>query len=116
MSKYFNRKVVFDGFKFDSKKEAERYAQLVLMQKGGLIKNLKLQPEFVLIDSFIYKKKKQRETKYIADFLYFDNQKRSYVVEDVKSAYLARTNALYKLKRKMFFARYPLIEFVEVLV
>lgn len=34
-SKYGNKKTIVDGIEFDSKKEAMRYHDLVLMQKGG---------------------------------------------------------------------------------
>ena len=38
-SKYHNKKVIIDGIKFDSKKEANRYQELKLMQRAGKIKS-----------------------------------------------------------------------------
>ncbi len=82
--KYGNRKTVIDGIKFDSKAEAERYKESRLMERAKLIKNLDLQPEFLLQDKFKYNGKTERAVKYIADFKYFDVAKGVYVVEDVK--------------------------------
>ncbi len=39
-SKYRAKKVELDGFAFDSKAEAKRYAELILMRKAGEISNL----------------------------------------------------------------------------
>ena len=51
MNKYFNKKVIIDGIKFDSKKEAKRYTELKLLKKAGIIKELELQKVFDAIDS-----------------------------------------------------------------
>lgn len=51
MSKYNSKKTVVDGQKFDSKKEARRYQELLLLEKAGAIKNLSRQVKFVLIPS-----------------------------------------------------------------
>ena len=52
MRKYGNKKVTVDGIKFDSKREANRYRELELMRRGGLIKNLEIHPKFTLMDGF----------------------------------------------------------------
>ena len=54
-SKYSNRKVNIDGITFDSKKEANRYRELKLLEKVGEISNLVLQPVYVLLNGFEYK-------------------------------------------------------------
>ncbi len=100
--KYGNRKTVIDGIKFDSKAEAERYKELKILEKAGLIKKLILQPEFLLQDKFKYNGKTERAVKYIADFKYFDVAKGVYVVEDVKGV---ETEA-FKIKRKLFLKLY----------
>ena len=41
MSKYNSRKTVLDGIKFDSVKEAKRYAELKLMERAGVISHLR---------------------------------------------------------------------------
>ena len=48
MNKYFNKKVMVDGIKFDSKKEAKRFQELMILKKTKLIKELELQKVFEL--------------------------------------------------------------------
>lgn len=43
MPKYHNKKTVVDGRTFDSKKEAERYDELLLLQRAGAITDLSRQ-------------------------------------------------------------------------
>ena len=45
MNKYHNKKIIYNGIKFDSIKEKNRYIELKLLERAGLIKNLKLQYE-----------------------------------------------------------------------
>ena len=57
MSKYHSKKterVLPSGKRimFDSQKEAERFDQLMLWQKAGGIRKLKLQPEITLQEAF----------------------------------------------------------------
>ena len=102
MNKYHNKKVIYNGITFDSIKEKNRYIELKLLERAGLIKDLKLQYEFELQPAFTLNKKKIRKISYIADFYYFDNKLNDYVVEDTKGM---RTE-VYKLKKKMFKYRY----------
>lgn len=102
MNKYHNKKIIYDGIKFDSIKEKNRYIELKLMERAGLIKNLQLQYEFELQPAFILNKKKIRKISYIADFYYFDNELNDYIIEDTKGM---RTE-VYKIKKKMFEYRY----------
>ena len=105
MNKYHNKKVVVDGKKFDSKKEAERYQALKLLEKADVIRNLSRQVPFELIP----KQKDERAVKYIADFIYIETATGKIIVEDVKGY---RTD-VYKIKRKLFKWRYPEYEFLE---
>lgn len=102
MSKYNSKKTVVDGQKFDSKKEANRYQELVLLEKAGVIKNLSRQVKFVLIPSQRDESGKliERECSYKADFKYEEGIKT--VVEDVKGF---RTKE-YVIKRKLMLWRY----------
>lgn len=95
-SKYRNRKTVVDGITFDSKREAERYKELRLLERGGLITDLRLQVPFELIP----KQPGERAVKYVADFVYTENGRM--VVEDVKGY---RTD-VYRLKRRMMQVKY----------
>ena len=93
-SKYGNRKV--NGF--DSKKEANRYAELALMQRAGLITNLKRQVRFVLIPAQ-YKDGKCifRSCSYVADFVYEKDGET--VIEDTKGFKTPE----YIIKKKLMF-------------
>lgn len=105
--KYHNRKVTIDGITFDSKKEANRYQELKLLQASGEISGLLLQVKYILIPPQYepntigkrggVKKGKmiERECSYIADFVY--QEKGETVVEDTKGM---RTKD-YIIKRKL---------------
>ena len=114
INKYHNKKVIYNGIKFDSKKERDKYIELKQLEKAGIIKELELQPKFLLLDTIHYKGKTYPKTYYKADFKYFDNEKGKYIVEDVKSLITAK-DKVYRLKIKMLLAKYPDIEFVEVI-
>lgn len=109
MSKYFNKKVVVDGVKFDSKKEAEYYLYLKSLEKNHKIYDLKLQPHFILQDKFKLNGKTIRKIEYIADFSYYSSQDDKLHVVDVKGL---KTD-VYKLKKKIFEYQYK-IEIEEV--
>ena len=101
-TKYNNKKITVDGQIFDSKKEASRYKELLLMEKEGVIKNLSRQVKFVLIPSQRDENGKviERECSYKADFKYEEDGKT--VVEDVKGF---RTKE-YIIKRKLMLYQY----------
>lgn len=83
MPKYGNRKVIRDGIEFDSVKECQRYCELKLMQRAGLISDLQLQVPFELIPTQrIDGKVVERAVNYVADFVY--RQDGVQVVEDTK--------------------------------
>lgn len=110
-SKYGNQKVELDGHKFDSKKEARRYAELKLMEKAGEIKDLELQKPYVIQPSFFDRNgKRQTAIKYIADFVYV-NKGGETIIEDVKSP-ATRKDKVYRMKKKMM--AYIGLEITEV--
>lgn len=106
-NKYKNKKVVIDGLVFDSKREAKRYGELLLLEKVGAITNLQRQVKYVLIPAQrepdtvgarggIHKGKLiEKECSYYADFVY--EQDGETVVEDAKGM---RTEK-YLIKRKL---------------
>ena len=104
MSKYRNKKVKIDMFVFDSIAESRRYKELALLEKAGYIKDLKLQPKFLLQESFKKNGKTYRKIEYIADFQYTENNKT--IVEDVKG----KETEVFKLKYKLFEFKYPELE------
>jgi hypothetical protein len=98
-SKFKNEKATFRGKKFDSKRELNRYHELKILEKKGLIKDLILQPKFLFeIDGVpITYLKPKRKLSYIADFQYFDLEKKEIVVEDVKGF----VTPVYKIKEAL---------------
>lgn len=105
MNKYGAIKTVVDGITFDSKKEANRWCELKLLERAGEIYDLKRQVPFVIIP--VQKDENgrviEREAKYIADFAYRDRKTNRIVVEDTKSE--ATKTAAYKLKKKLMLYR-----------
>jgi hypothetical protein len=95
MSKYNSKKVLKDGFWFDSKGEAERYKYLSEAEKEGLITGLMRQVEYVLIPAFTLAGKKYRPTRYIADFVYIVDGVE--IVEDFKGMKTPE----YRIKKKL---------------
>lgn len=93
-SKFGNKKVVSNGITFDSKREAKRYSELLLLERAGAITELQRQVEFVLIPAqrepdysgvrggLIKGKTIERKVSYVADFVYKENGR--LVVEDTK--------------------------------
>ena len=104
--KYHNKKTVADGIKFDSRLEAERYAQLKMMERAGVIRDLELQPEYELIPSFRKDGKTWRRTVYKADFRYILAEDDRIIIEDVKGSTAVITD-VFRIKQKLFEYRYP---------
>lgn len=63
--KYRNKKVEVDGILFDSKKEANRYMELKLLEKAGEITDLKRQVRYELIP----RQREQSTEMYKADLI-----------------------------------------------
>jgi hypothetical protein len=90
---------------YDSKKEYNRSTHLKLMQRSGIITDLKEQVPFELLPAQYVKDHSGKEIcgrramKYIADFTYY--QKGVYIVEDVKGyrtkEYKRKANLMLKI-------------------
>ena len=104
-NKYNARKAEVDGTTFDSRKEAQRYAELKLLLRGGEIRDLRLQVKYELIP----KQDGERACNYVADFVYEDAVTGQTVVEDTKGV---KTRD-YTIKRKLMLWRYG-IKVVEI--
>lgn len=97
MSKYGNiRWPDRSGFMHDSKREAQRADELLLMQRAGAITELRQQVAFALIPAQKLRSgKTERGCVYVADFTYRENGE--FIVEDAKGT---RTKE-YIIKRKL---------------
>lgn len=98
-TKYSATPTVVDGLRFDSKREANRWCELVAMERAGLITDLRRQVRYPLrigtaYGTFVI-------CTYVADFTY-THPERGHVVEDSKGF---RTRE-YRLKAKLFAAIY----------
>ena len=112
--KYNNTKVEYDGIKFDSKKEMQRYIVLKDAEKSGVISNLELQVKYELIpavrEEYIEHLKTKDKVKtrtlqlpitYTCDFQYLKDG--VLIVEDVKASPKMLPKE-FVLKEKMMFA------------
>jgi len=110
-NKFFAHKVEYDGIKFDSRLERDRYIFLVDAQAHGKISNLRRQVVFEIIPKQTHIVAKQLKTKvryeekvlesnaeYTADFVYMLGDRE--IVEDTKSEY-TRKEKDYVLRRKL---------------
>ena len=97
-TKYRNTKCDWQGSKFDSALERDRFIILDADQREGKISDLRRQVKFVLIPSqTVDGKLVERECSYIADFVY--KVQGQIVVEDTKSK--ATRTPEYIIKRKL---------------
>ena len=102
--KYNNKITEIDNIKFHSRKEAARYSQLKLYEKGGLIKDLRLQVPYQLIPPMRINGKHQRAILYYADFVYYDTVNKCEVVEDVKGV----LTDVFKIKMRLVKLNYDI--------
>jgi hypothetical protein len=102
-SKYHNQKTVHNNIQFDSRKEADRYQELALLERAKVIRHLERQPRYDLIVNG------HKLGFYKADFRYEVSATGEVVVEDVKGV---RT-AVYCLKKNLVKALYG-VEIIEI--
>ena len=109
-TKYRSRKVVCGGISFDSNAEAMFWQWLTVQQNHGQLRNLELQPRFLLQPAFRDNDAKyHRKIEYVADFQFVrlcrDPTLDYIAVVDVKSK--ATMTPTARLKHKLFAAKYP---------
>lgn len=113
-NKYHAKKIELDGLKFDSKKEAKRYRELLLLERAGKIKDLQMQVKYELIPSQrdMSGRVIERAVIYVADFVYTDisTPVHRQIVEDVKGYRAANSAAYakYVIKRKLLLYNFGL--------
>lgn len=98
MNKYGAKKTIgADGFTYDSKMEADRAAQLVLLERAGEIRELKRQIPFLLtVNGALIK-------RWRCDFTYYDIQDEQWTADEVKG-FKPRD---WAMTAKLFTALYP---------
>lgn len=101
--KYKNKKINDgNGNIFDSKKEYNRYLELKEKENKKEISNLQRQVEYILIPRQTDKENNKflfHPIKYVADFVYTNNNNGEQVVEDSKGY----KTEIYKMKKKMMY-------------
>ena len=112
--KYRNNKPFAYGREWDSEKEKNRYEELLLLEKSGLISELKLQFRFLIVDTVKGFGRTLCKRYYYADFAYKERGNDKLVVEDVKSEG-TKDNSVYRLKRQIVLDKYgDSIDFREI--
>lgn len=92
--------MVYDGIKFHSGKEGNRYLYLKMLLQKGEIKNLELQKVFEILSG----NDRFRPITYKADFVY--EQDGETIVEDVKGYKKGSAYYNFTMKKKMLYARF----------
>jgi hypothetical protein len=96
-SKYRNIKTEIDGIIFDSRAEARFWRDLCMLEKAGMISNIRRQVLYPIVWNGT------KICDYIADFVYRERDKAGDTIADVKSNG-TRTPA-YRIKAKMMAAQ-----------
>lgn len=94
------------ALKFDSKKEATRYLELLLLERGGQIDQIDVHPRYYFYVNGCY------VGRYTADFRYREMTTGKTVVEDVKGGSTRKLEG-YVIRKNLMKALYN-IDIVEV--
>lgn len=104
--KYGARKTIVDGIKFDSQLEAKYYYHLMTLKQLDQVKEIELQPEFLIQDKKKYKGETIRKIVYKLDFkVVYNDGYTEYI--DVKGM----TTPISQLKLKLVKGMYPDVNF-----
>lgn len=98
-----HQRIVANGIEFDSKAEHDRYLELLLMERAGLIHDLECHPSYEVLPKQETPKGKQnfRPVVYTPDFRYKTAEGKE-IVEEIKSEY-TRQEKDYVIRRKLLF-------------
>lgn len=129
-SKWHNTPCEYNGIKFDSHKERDRYIFLKSLEDKGVISDLKCQVRYTVIPAVygereveyyteklhvkktkIEKYTRQQAAYYYADFVYTFNDET--IIEDVKGNPNTTLTGEYQLKKKMMLA-FNGLEVIEI--
>lgn len=117
---------------YDSRKENKRANELKFLEQQKIISDLREQVKFELVASFKDSNgQTERGVSYTLDFIYYDNEKKRLVAEDVKGTrgkerikivngiakkikgFSTADKPEYIIKRKLFKLKYPQYLFLE---
>lgn len=101
--KYNAKSMKIDGHVFPSRREAQHYRELKLMERAGKIKDLQIQVPYNIEVNGIH------ITVYVADFVFYNVETKRQIVADVKGF----VTDVFRLKKKLMRAVYG-IEITEV--
>ena len=96
------KKLNYDGHSFDSQSEMARYVDLIMLEKAGHIRGLQLQVRIYITLGGVEVRypDSNRHMCYVADFTYYDIDKKRTIIEDVKMQSGFRTET-YPIKRAL---------------
>ena len=98
MSYYFN------GVRFASQTVMYRYQDLLYLKATGAITNLRVNPQYDLIEAFCYNGYEFRKLFYQADFEYYDTVKQRLIIEDYRGH--SKNRLSDKAKTQLFIHMY----------
>lgn len=105
-NKFGAQRVEAHGIQFDSKWEAQRYTELLMMERADLIRDLSVHIPFAL-EVRDPKGNMIRIGAYVADFVFWRTESQQQIVEDAKSL-ATRKLPLFVWKRSHFEMQYGL--------
>ncbi len=100
--KYMNVKTEYGGFLFDSKREAEKAAELDILKRAGEVIEWRPHPTYALVPSFRKFGKTFRQITYTPDFYVKWKDGKEEII-DIKGF----ITEVFRLKHKLFEWRYP---------
>ena len=100
----YPKRYVFNGEKFASQTLVYRYQDLLYLKATGAITNLRVNPQYDLIEAFCYNGYEFRKLFYQADFEYYDTVKQRLVIEDYRGH--SKNRLSDKAKTQLFIHMY----------
>ncbi len=101
--KYNAQETIFEGIKFRSKKEAEHYKKLKLLENLGFIKDLEHEPLFKFIHNEIL------IGRFKPDFRFFDVRENRVRIQDVKGCKFGAAYQKFRSQCRLMKAFYNII-------
>ena len=100
----YPKRYVFNGERFSSQTLVYRYQDLLYLKATGAITNLRVNPQYDLIEAFCYNGYEFRKLFYQADFEYYDTVKQRLIIEDYRGH--SKNRLSDKAKTQLFIHMY----------